>query len=219
MTTPAKIPPYTDEQLLLLSGIQHWIYCPRQYALIHLEQMWTENRFTAEGRVVHDRAHEPGCETRRNLRIIRGLTVTSYHLGLTGVCDVVEFERRPDGSDRILPIEYKRGKPKEHLADSVQLCAQAMCLEEMHDCAIPAGAIFYHKIRKRQEVLLDEPLREITRKAAAAMQEIIGGGITPVMDYQSKRCDACSLIDLCNPKRLNKSASAYLARAQKELME
>ncbi|MCC5845205.1 MAG: CRISPR-associated protein Cas4 [Verrucomicrobia bacterium] len=219
MATPAKTPPYTDEQLLLLSGIQHWIYCPRQYALIHLEQMWTENRYTAEGRVVHDRAHEAGTETRRNLRIIRGLTVKSYQLGLTGVCDVVEFERQPDGSERILPIEYKRGKPKEHLADSVQLCAQAMCLEEMNDCAIPTGAIFYHKIRKRQEVHLDEPLREITRKAAAAMQEIMGGGITPVMDYQSKRCDACSLIDLCNPKRLNKSASAYLARAQKELTE
>ena len=208
---------YTDEQLLLLSGIQHWIYCPRQYALIHLEQMWTENRFTAEGRVEHDRAHETGCETRRNLRIIRGLTVKSYRLGLTGVCDVVEFERRPDGSERILPIEYKRGKPKEHLADSVQLCAQAMCLEEMNDCTIPIGAIFYHKIRKRQEVHLDEPLRDITRKAAASMQEIMASGVTPIMDYQSKRCDACSLIDLCNPKRLKKSASAYLARAQKEL--
>ncbi|MDA3874788.1 MAG: CRISPR-associated protein Cas4 [Kiritimatiellae bacterium] len=210
---------YTDEQLLLLSGIQHWIYCPRQYALIHLEQMWTENRYTAEGRVVHDRAHETGRESRRDVQIIRGLTVKSYSLGLTGVCDVVEFERQPDGSERILPIEYKRGKPKEHLADSVQLCAQAMCLEEMNDCAIPTGAIFYHKIRKRQEVHLDEPLRQITRKAAASMQEIMGSGVTPIMDYLAKRCDACSLIDLCNPKRLNKSAVRYLERAQKELTE
>ncbi|MEX2607532.1 MAG: CRISPR-associated protein Cas4 [Kiritimatiellia bacterium] len=212
-------PLFTDEQLLLLSGIQHWIYCPRQYALIHLEQMWTENRFTAEGRVVHDRAHEAGRESRRELKIIRGLTVKSYRLGLTGVCDVVEFERQPDGSERILPIEYKRGKPKEHLADSVQLCAQAMCLEEMNDCDIPTGAIFYHKIRKRQEIHLDAPLREITRKAAESMQDIMRTGITPIMDYQAKRCDACSLIDLCNPKRLNKSAAAYLARAQKELTE
>lgn len=210
---------YTDEQLLLLSGIQHWIYCPRQYALIHLEQIWTENRFTAEGRVVHDRAHETGRESRRDVRIIRGLTVKSYRLGLTGVCDVVEFFRQDDGSERILPIEYKRGKPKDHLADSVQLCAQAICLEEMNDCEISTGAIFYHKIRQRKEIALDAPLRQITFEAAASMQDIMGSGVTPVVEYQAKRCDACSLIDLCNPKRLKKSAARYLERAQKELTE
>lgn len=212
-------PLHTEDQLLLLSGIQHWIYCPRQYALIHLEQMWTENRFTAEGRVVHDRAHEAGVETRRHLRTIRGLTVKSHELGLTGVCDVVEFERQPDGSESIFPIEYKRGKPKDHVADAVQLCAQAMCLEEMNGCAIPAGAIFHHQIRRRREVVFDESLRQITREAAAAMHEIMDSGVTPVVRYEAKRCDACSLIDLCNPRRLNKSATAWLARARKELTE
>ena len=126
---------YTEDQLIPISALQHWLYCPRQCALIHLEQAWEENRFTAEGKVMHARAHDAPDESRPGVRITRGLPVRSLRLGLSGQCDVVEFH----AGGRILPVEYKRGRPKAHRADEVQLCAQALCLEEMLGAVIPGG--------------------------------------------------------------------------------
>ena len=201
----------TDEDRLLpLSALQHWLYCPRQSALIHVEQAWAENRFTAEGRVLHEKAHEGPDETRVGVRITRGMAVRSLALGLSGQCDVVEFH--PDGS--ILPVEYKRGKPKAHRADEVQLCAQAICLEEMLGTRIEAGCLYYGERRRRTEVPFDAPLRALVRETAAAVHEMRTNGTTPAADYEPRRCGACSLIDLCQPKalRFRKGAAAWFER-------
>jgi len=199
--------------LLPISALQHWLYCPRQCALIHLEQAWAENRFTAEGRILHHRAHDGPDESRAGLRIARGMAVRSLAIGLTGQCDVVEFH--PDQS--VLPIEYKRGKPKSHRADEVQLCAQALCLEEMLALSpgtISRGLLFYGKTHRRSEIPLDPILRELTRETATAVHEMRRTGITPSADYLSRRCDACSLIDICQPHalRFKKGAAAWFDR-------
>jgi len=205
---------FPEDQLVPISALQHWLYCPRQCALIHLEQAWAENRFTAEGRVLHEKAHEGRDETRAGVRIARGMAVRSLELGLSGQCDVVEFH--PGGT--ILPVEYKRGKPKAHRADEVQICAQAMCLEEMFDLTegrIEVGHLFYGTPRRRSEVLLDGPLRELVRETAASVDEMKRLTITPLAEYESKRCDACSLIDLCLPRsmRFRLGAKAWIQRS------
>lgn len=192
---------YEEDELVAISALQHWLYCPRQCALIHVEQAWAENRFTAEGKVMHERAHEGPDESRPGIRITRGMPVRSLVLGLAGQCDVVEFHR--DG--RVLPVEYKRGKPKAHRADEVQLCAQAMCLEEMLglcDGGIPTGHLFYGEKRRRQEVLLDLELRELTRTLTNEVRHTLHAGFTPAAEYDARRCDTCSLIDLCQPHAL-----------------
>ena len=203
MTMPEKIP---------ISALQHWLYCPRQCALIHLERAWAENHFTAQGRVMHERCHKPGHESRPGVRITRSLPVASEGMGLTGVCDVVEFHT--DGT--VLPVEYKRGKPKAHRADEVQVCAQAMCLEEMR--SLPAGAIqraclYYGEHRRRHDVFLDAELRSLTAATAARLHAMFDSAITPEADYDPKRCDACSLIDICQPKalRFKRGAQAWFA--------
>lgn len=193
--------------LLPISALQHVIFCERQFALIHLEREWTENRFTAEGRVLHERAHDGPAESRGTVRTVRGLSVTSTEFGLSGQCDVVEFHR--DG--RVIPVEYKRGKPKSHRADDVQLCAQAMCLEEMLTLApIPLGFLYYGKPHRRTEVVLDEGLRDLTRQTVLRAREILVSGITPPAHYKKRKCGACSLASICQPES-RKSASAWLA--------
>ena len=198
---------FTESQLLPISALQHLLYCPRQAALIHLEQAWAENRFTAEGKVVHQRAHEGPDESRPGIRITRSLPVRSLALGLTGQCDIVEFHR--DGT--ILPVEYKRGRPKTHRADEVQLCAQALCLEEMLGRSVPRGFLYYGKRKRRTEVRFDSCLCALTRDAASAFHRIIEERRTPFASYDPKRCDACSLIDLCRPKalRFKRGAAAW----------
>ncbi len=213
------LPMTPEDQLLPLSALQHLLYCPRQCALIHVERGWAENRFTAEGRVLHERTHTPGHESRPGVRITRGLSVRSLALGVSGQCDVVEFHA--DGT--VLPVEYKRGKPKSHRADEVQVCAQAMCIEEMRglaDGSIQRACLYYGEHRRRHDVILDPALRALTRDLAAQLHEMIATGNTPAAEYQPRRCDACSLIDLCQPKalRFKRGAEAwFLSRLTSDL--
>lgn len=194
-----------------LSALQHWLYCPRQCMLIHLERAWEENRFTAEGRVMHERAHDGPDESRPGVRITRGMPVASEALGLTGQCDVVEFHRSGTAV-RIVPVEYKRGKPKAHRADEVQLCAQALCLEEMTGAAIPSGALFYGANRRRTEVAFDSELRALTLATADAIRKQLASGAVPAAEYAAKKCEACSLREICQPRH-PRSAASWFERA------
>jgi CRISPR-associated exonuclease Cas4 len=197
----------TEEQTIPLSALQHWLYCPRQCALIHNEQVWAENRFTAEGQLLHKKANEGPDEHRAAGSILRHLSVSSEKLGITGICDIVEKSR--DG--RYTPVEYKRGKPKAHRADEVQVCAQALCLEEMFSVEIPNALIFYGTTRRRTEVPIDETLRSLTLATIAAVHEMKRNGLTPLAEYEARKCDACSLIDLCEPRalRLKRGAASW----------
>ena len=197
-------------ELLPISGLQHLLFCERQCALIHIEQVWAENQFTAEGNVMHEKAHDGPNELKAGVRIVRGLEVKSETLGLSGQCDVVEFH-----SDVvILPVEYKRGKPKSHQADEVQLCAQALCLEEIFNVPVPEGRLFYGQTRRRVDVVFDEPLRSLTAQAAHRFHELIRLQATPPSIYEARKCDSCSLIQLCTPRamRLQRGAAAWFAR-------
>jgi len=194
--------PYTEDQLLPVSALQHLLFCERQCALIHLEQAWMENQFTAEGRVMHDRAHDGPDEARFDawggrMRITRGLPVRSLELGLSGQCDVVEFH----GLDVVLPVEYKRGKPKAHEADEVQLCAQGLALEEMLGGSVERGALYYGQRRHRTEIVFNESLRRLTRDTAGRLHKLIAGAVTPLA-VREKKCDACSLLPVCLPDAL-----------------
>jgi len=204
-------------ELLPISALQHLLYCRRQCALIHLEQLWAENFFTAEGRVMHERAHDGPSESRPGVRSARGLALTSVRLGLHGQADVVEFHR--DGT--ILPIEYKRGKPKGHRADEVQLCAQALCLEEMLRRPISIGALFYGKNRRRMEVPIDEELRLLTELLAGQLHSLIASRQTPPPVYESKKCSACSLMEMCVPKLSQRPAADryFVSALQRSLAE
>lgn len=196
---------------IAISALQHFAFCPRQCALIHIERAWEENTLTAQGRVLHDRAHEAGGETRRDLRTARALPLQSAAHGLHGVADVVEFHRQPDGAWQPFPVEYKRGRPKFTPIDAVQLCAQALCLEEMLNVAIATGALFYGETRRRQDVPFDDALRAETLRLTAEVRAMIASGRTPAPVY-AKHCHACSLLERCQPRAVARSASAYLAR-------
>lgn len=198
---------FTEDELLPLSALQHWLYCPRQCGLIHLEQVWAENKFTAEGQVLHHKAHEGPDESKAGVRITRSLSVRSFVLGISGQCDIVEFHA--DG--RVVPVEYKRGKPKSHRADEVQLFAQAICLEEMLGVTISSGGLFYGENRRRTAVEFDADLRQLVAETAAALHAMIDSRVTPLAEYEARRCDACSLIELCQPKamRFKRGAAAW----------
>jgi CRISPR-associated exonuclease Cas4 len=200
-----------DDPLLPLSALQHFAFCPRQCALIHIERQWVENRLTAEGRVLHDKAHQSGRESRRDVRVARSLPLESIRLGLSGVADVVEFHREGAKLWRPFPVEYKRGRPKREPIDAVQLCAQGICLEEMLSVAVPCGAIFYGAVHRREDVVFDERLRAATERLAAELRAMIAFGTTPFAEYSAK-CRSCSLLDLCRPQAMSRSASAYLQR-------
>jgi CRISPR-associated exonuclease Cas4 len=218
---------FSEAELLPLSALQHWLFCPRQCGLIHLEQAWAENRFTAEGRVLHEKAHDGPDETRAGVRITRGLPVRSLTLGISGQCDVVEFHASGDlrfeisnlkSAARVVPVEYKRGKPKSHRADEVQVCAQALCLEEMLGIAIDSGCLYYGEKRRRTEVVFDPELRELVIETAAALHAMIAARQTPLAEYEPRRCDACSLIDECLPKtlRFKRGAAAWFRASLRE---
>ena len=213
-------PTYTADQLLPLSGIQHFVFCRRQWALIHIERQWQENVLTAEGRLLHQRADQPFlCETRQGLVTARAVPVASYRLGLAGVCDVVEFTAADEGvhlpgragSYQPAPVEYKRGREKHDPCDEVQLCAQAMCLEEMLAAAIPQAYLYYGETRRRVAVALDAELRQLVERMAAEMQAYFQRGHTPRVK-PSKACRSCSLADRCLPDLQNRSlpASKYI---------
>jgi CRISPR-associated exonuclease Cas4 len=198
-------------EALALSALQHLLYCERQCALIHVEQTWAENRFTALGREMHRYAHGGPDESRPGVRITRGLRISCERLGLAGQCDVVEFH----SCGRVLPIEYKRGKPKSHRADEVQLCAQGLCLESMLGISILEGRLYYGQTRRRLDVPFDGALRALTLQTVRRLRELLESGTTPVAKYQPERCDHCSLIELCMPKagRFHKSTQAWFTRS------
>ena len=200
-----------DFEPIMLSALNHYIYCPRRCALVHIEQAWSENVFTAEGRIMHDKADSNKHEARGNVRIDYSVPLRSLRLGLIGKADVIEFHRQDDGTWRPFPVEYKRGKPKANNCDRVQLCAQTICLEEMLDVEIKEGALFYGQPRRREDVVFDKKLRTETEDIAQKVHELIAAGITPKPEY-CKKCEKCSLLELCMPKTCGKtkSASKYL---------
>lgn len=200
---------FGDDDLLPLSALQHLLFCERQCALIHIEGVWAENRLTVEGQHLHQRAHEGPDETRSGIRLARGLPLRSLRLGLVGKADVVEFHpgEGPESRPRPFPVEYKRGQPKSHDADRVQICAQALCLEEMLGIAVPAGALFYGRTRRRLDVSFDAALRRLTEETARRLHALVVEGQTPKAVREPK-CDSCSLLDLCLPDALRPRLSA-----------
>lgn len=208
---------YPEDDLIMISALTHYSYCPRRCALIHIEQAWDENRFTAEGRIMHEKVHEEGSESRGNVKISRGVPLRSLRLGLVGLADVVEFHRVGKNKWQPFPVEYKLGKPKPDDSDTVQLCAQAMCLEEMLETPVPEGALFYGRTRRRFDVTFGEAIRNKTEETAREAHILIESGITPPPVY-GKRCESCSLIGECLPKEMEKQTSVkrYLKRMIEE---
>lgn len=192
-----------EADLVPLSALQHYLYCPRQCALIHIERLWAENRFTAEGRILHDKTDMPGSETRHSVKTVRAMPIRSFRLGITGKADVVELHMH-NRKLQPYPVEYKRGRPKAHQADEVQLCAQAIALEEMFGADVSEGSLFYGKTRRRQGVVFDAELRALTAQVANETRALLESGLTPSPVYEAKKCDTCSLLELCKPKRLTR---------------
>lgn len=200
-----------DAPSIAISALQHVAYCPRQFALIHVEQAWEENFFTAHGQVLHERVDGGAPEQRGDVRYERSVAVYSQSLGLSGKLDLLEIEGKAE--KRYFPVEYKRGKPKIEDWDRIQLCAQAMCLEEMRDIVINEGALWYWQERKRERVLIDTELRETTMQAIAQAKDILARGITPPPTVHKSRCKACSLIEVCMPDALRKDHSSNYIQA------
>lgn len=217
---------YQEEDFLQLSGLQHFSFCRRQWALIHIENQWAENYRTVDGALMHERAHDRSLEeSRGDLLIQRGVSVYSAELGVSGQCDILEYRRgtegiplpNRDGLWQPYPVEYKRGKPKDTDADALQLCGQAMCLEHMLCCDIPEGALYYGEIRRRERVAFTPALRSQVQELLLQMHELYRRGYTPKVK-PTKSCNACSLKDLCLPRLLkSRSVSAYLKSAMEDM--
>jgi len=216
---------YLEEDLLPLSGLQHLAFCERRWALIHLERQWEENLFTAEGKILHEKAHSAEIESRPDVLVRRTLPLRSFRLGISGQADIVEFfpceeaeqgipMPRRKGLWRPYPVEYKRTRDQHgSSAYRLQLCAQALCLEEMLQVPVPAGAVFDGKAKRREVVIFDQPLREEVEHLAALMHEILLSGKTPRAVY-AKKCESCSMNPICLPKTVESAnASRYLTRA------
>lgn len=216
---------FSEDDYLQLSGIQHFAFCRRQWALIHVENQWAENRRTTEGALLHERAHDPRAREKRGGMIVaRGVRVFSPSLGVSGSCDVLEFHRDEkgvpvrglDGLYLPFPVEYKRGSPRGDDADALQLCAQAMCLEEMLCCEIPQGALFHKETQHRELVELTPELRSQVREMLSEMHELYARGHTPKAK-PTKACGACSLKELCLPRLQRiRSVNAYLLSSLEE---
>lgn len=216
---------YGEDDYLMISGIQHFAFCRRQWALIHIEQQWAENVHTVVGELMHKKVHDPYViEKRKDVLITRSLPVSSRIMGVSGECDVVEFHKVEEGVQlyghrgfyEIFPIEYKKGKPKKSDEDVLQLTAQALCLEEMFSTRIEIGAIFYGETRRREEIVFSEELRDNVRRIFEEMHHYHQRGYTPKVKW-SKACNGCSLKDLCLPK-LGKctSVKGYIGNALEE---
>lgn len=220
-----KVMNIPEEDWLQLSGLQHFAFCHRQWALIHIENQWAENFRTVDGSIMHENAHDQNFrESRGDILIVRGLAIHSAELGVSGQCDVVEFHREPDGISlrnqeglwKPYPVEYKRGKPKDGQADELQLCGQAMCLEEMLCCTVPEGSLYYGESRRRLRVQFTQELRSLVRNDLAEMHDLYKKQYTPKVK-PTKSCNACSLKDLCLPKLTRvKKVSDYLSGAMEE---
>lgn len=216
---------YEEDDYLMLSGLQHFAYCRRQWAIIHIEQQWAENERTIDGELFHKKAHDAGStEKRGDIIITRGLHVKSASLGVSGICDIVEFHRSEQGISLFsfegrwlpYPVEYKKGEPKENNVDELQLCAQAMCLEEMLLCDIPVGSLFYGQNRRRTSVEFTHELREQVKNMLSEMHDLWKKGYTPKVK-PNKGCNACSLKEICVPRLMKtKTVSSYI---EENLME
>lgn len=212
---------FSEADLLPLSALQHLVFCPRQCGLIHLEGVWFENQFTAEGRILHERVHIPGAERRRRVRTEFSLPLRSLRLGLVGQADVVEFYARPGAPPGAAmdpyPVEYKRGRPKSDDSDLVQLCAQAICLEEMLGISVPEGAFFYERERRRLRVEFSDDLRGTVEEVSLRLHEMVASGRTPAPDY-GRKCRSCSLAGACLPRPCSGKGrvSRYLASILEE---
>lgn len=208
---------YTDDDLLMLSGIQHFAFCQRQWALIHIEKQWVENLRTVEGKQLHERVDNPDFfEARGGILTARSVPLSSYELGFYGVSDVVEFYaikkngialNGREGEWQPVPVEYKRGSPKKDIIDEVQLCAQGMCLEEMLLTKIDFGYLFYGETKHRAKVLFDNELRNQVARFSEQMHSLFDKQLTPKAITTNKNCRSCSLVDVCLPKLGNKQLS------------
>ena len=194
-----------SHQSIMLSALQHYAYCPRQFALIHIEQVWAENYFTAHGNLLHERVDSCEPEQRGNVRYERSVAVISHQLHINGKLDLLEVEGKPP--IKYFPVEYKRGKPKLEDWDKIQLCAQALCLEEMRKVSIEEGALWYWQVRKREPVLIDDALRSVTLAAVEGAHKLLAFGKTPPPTDKKIRCRACSLVDLCEPNTFRQDHS------------
>jgi len=210
---------YTEDDFIHLSALQHFIFCKRQCALIHIEQAWFENVLTAEGRIMHEKVHEEYSENNAGIKIVRGMPLHSFELGLSGKADIVEFHKIKGKNNWVpFPVEYKHGKPKLDNSDKIQLCAQALCLEEMMKVIIFNGALFYGRTRRRLSVTFDDILRHKTKDTAIKLHNFIKEGKTSPPVYSAK-CKSCSFINECLPKTIGKkiSVNKYLLKETKEL--
>lgn len=216
--------PYSEDDMLMLSGIQHYAFCPRQWALIHIEQQWAENILTVEGHIMHKRVDDPFYRQKMGSNIcLRSVNIASKELGLYGLTDLVELYPSDGEANTIThpkypgfwipyPVEYKHGKPKRDSIDVVQLTAQAMCLEEQYNIHIPKGALFYGEARRREEVCFTDELRTLVRVYSEGMHQIYNSQRVPSAEIQPY-CKSCSLKDICMPKTANlQSASNYLRK-------
>ena len=216
---------YKEDDFLQLSGLQHFRFCRRQWALIHIEHQWEENFRTIDGAILHENAHNTAfSESRGDCFVTRGVSVYSARLGVSGQCDVLEYHRGTTGIPlagkaglwQPYPVEYKRGRPREDTGDALQLCGQAMCLENMLCCGIPEGALYYGELRRRERVVFTPTLREQVQTLLAEMHALYARGYTPKVK-PTKSCNACSLKELCLPRLMKaKSVSAYLKSAMED---
>lgn len=190
---------HSEDELVMISALQHYFFCPRQCALIHVEQQWVENVYTAEGRVMHERVHTAAKESRKKVKVEFDVPIRSLELGLIGRADIVEFHLQDNGVWQPFPVEYKRGRPKKDSCDKVQLCAQAICLEEMLGRDVPAGALYYGKKKRRVEVVFDKDLRQETADTAGALHTLLSRTITPEPTV-TPACESCSFYELCLPQ-------------------
>lgn len=193
------------DDFIAISALQHFAYCPRQFALIHIEQVWEENRFTAEGRLLHERVDSGAAEQRRDMRYERGVMLESQQHHIRGKMDLLEIQA---GTPPLyFPVEYKRGKPKVEDWDRIQVCAQVLCLEEMRNCQIDEGALWYWEVRRRETITITPELRAATLAAIQGAHALLATGVTPHPIADSRLCRACSLVDLCEPKAFRKDQS------------
>ena len=209
-----------EQEPIPLSALQHAVYCLRQAALIHLERMWAENIFTAEGQVLHTAADKPGARRQRGVRRVTALPIAARDLNIAGIADLVEFHQSVDGDWEVAyPIEFKRGKPKKHRADEVQLCAQALCLEDMTGRPVTEGALYYAETKRRTVVSFDVELRALTVNTISGLSEMFASRRTPPPTEKRERCRACSLLDLCRPDAMIKSARSWRGRMVRNLSD
>lgn len=197
---------YTEDDFIQISALQHYVFCPRQCALIHVEGLWQDNLYTVKGEILHEKVDTDTYETRGTLKTVRGLRIHSSQLGIVGRCDVVEFRKSHEGpaAQEVMPVEFKSGQPKDDLSDKVQLCAQALCLDEMLGIHVKRGAFFYGRIRRRVVVEIDDGLRAQTESIISAVREIVSKKSVPAARYMEK-CKRCSLESVCMPKAMNEA--------------